>query len=97
VAGKITMREIVPLYDTAKKLYHKQIQLEEASRSLVSDFGINVNSMKDYFNCFAAMLEGNVFMSDPNSFSIADRINETIKLTKEEIPRNPLSFFFADL
>jgi hypothetical protein len=67
MSGKITMREIVPLYDTAKMLYHDQIQLEEAIRSLKNSYGINENSMKDYFNCFAAMMEGNVYKRTINN------------------------------
>lgn len=79
MGGKITKREITPLYDMAKRVYHKKIQIEPAISSLVISYGINKNSMKDYINCFKAMMEGKVYKRTINNEATSYYLQEILK------------------
>lgn len=59
--GSITTKQIELMYEFAKRNYRGLANREAEIRDFTQRYGINVNSLKDYINCFSAMMDGKVY------------------------------------
>jgi hypothetical protein len=61
VKQKITVEMAKISFDYAKKVYDKQISMDDAKHNIEQEAGMNPISAQDYMNDFAAMMDGNLY------------------------------------